>query len=204
MWQLLFAPVRAIGRALFPMFLEGREHIPAQGAYIVVANHVDWKDPPAIELTFGVAIRYMAKIEAFRMFFLGGLLRGIGCFPVRRGEGDRRAIVTCLKVLRAGNPLGFFPEGTRSRQRALGRARPGIAFLALKSDVPILPVGVSGTPEARPFHSNIRVRVGQPFRASELPETAAGDEQAIADAIMRKVAILLPPQMRGYYADDRT
>ena len=202
MWQLLFPPVRAVGRALFPMRLEGREHIPTQGAYIVVANHVDWKDPPAIELTFGVAIRYMAKIEAFGMFFLGGLLRGIGCFPVRRGEGDRRAIVTCLKVLRVGNPLGFFPEGTRSRERALGRARPGIAFLALKSDVPILPVGVSGTPDARPFRSNIHVRVGRPFRASELPETATGDEQAIADAIMRKVAILLPPQMRGYYAAD--
>jgi len=168
----------------------------------VVANHVDWKDPPAIELTFGVAIRYMAKIEAFRIFFLGGLLRGIGCFPVRRGEGDRRAMVTCLHVLRAGNPLGFFPEGTRSHQRALGRARPGIAFLALKSDTPILPVAVSGTPEARPFRSNIRVRVGQPFRASELPETATRDEQAIADAIMRKVAVLLPAKMRGYYADD--
>ncbi|HEV2010677.1 MAG TPA: lysophospholipid acyltransferase family protein [Candidatus Limnocylindria bacterium] len=193
--------VRAVALALFPMKLEGRERIPTRGPYIVVANHVNWKDPPALEFTFGVAIRFMAKIEAFGMFFLGGLLRGIGCFPVRRGEADRRAVVTCLHVLRAGNPLGFFPEGTRSRERKLGRAHPGIAFLALRSEVPILPVGVTGTPEAKPFRSDILVRVGEPFRASELPEAATHDEQAVADAIMRRVAALLPEQMRGYYSD---
>ncbi|MEA2662249.1 MAG: 1-acyl-sn-glycerol-3-phosphate acyltransferase [Chloroflexota bacterium] len=186
---------------LYPMRLEGRERIPRQGPYIVVANHVDWKDPPAIEITMGVPIRFMAKIEAFGVFFVGGLLRGIGCFPVRRGLGDRRAIVTCLQVLRAGNPLGFFPEGTRSREGRLGRAHPGIAFLALKSGVPIVPVGVTGTGEAKLFRSDIRVRVGDPFRASELPDAAARDEQAVADAIMRRVAALLPEEMRGYYSD---
>ena len=202
MWRLLFPAVRAVGLAVFPITLEGREHIPAEGPYIVVANHVDWKDPPAIELTFGVAIRFMAKIESFRVFFIGGLLRGIGCFPVRRGEGDRRAIITCLKVLRAGNPLGFFPEGTRSRQGSLGRAREGIAFLARKSDAPILPVGVVGTPEARPFRSHIRVRVGEPFHVRDLALEERGSEQEVADAIMRRVALLLPPPMRGDYGRE--
>jgi len=201
MWRLLFPAVRAVGLRIFPITLEGRERIPARGSYIVIANHVDWKDPPAIELTFGVAIRYMAKIESFRVFFLGGLLRGIGCFPVRRGESDRRAIITCLKVLRAGNPLGFFPEGTRSRHGSLGRAREGIAFLARKSDAPLLPVGVIGTPEARPFRSHIRVRVGEPFHLRELGLDERGSEQEVADAIMRRVAELLPPAMRGYYID---
>ena len=201
MWRLLFPLVRAVGLAVFPITLEGRERIPAQGPYIVVANHVDWKDPPAIELTFGIAIRYMAKIESFRVFFIGGLLRGIGCFPVRRGEGDRRAIITCLKVLRAGNPLGFFPEGTRSRQGSLGRAREGVAFLARRSEAPILPVAVIGTPEARPFRSHIRVRVGEPFHLEDLGLPEQGSQQAVADAIMRRVALLLPPRMRGHYSD---
>jgi 1-acyl-sn-glycerol-3-phosphate acyltransferase len=194
--------VRLVARGLYKMTLVGRERIPRRGPYIVVANHLDWKDPPAIEITFGVAIRFMAKIESFRMFFLGGLMRGIGCFPVRRGEGDRRAVVMCLQVLRAGNPLGFFPEGTRSRDRQLQRAHPGIAFLARKSGAPILPVGVSGTPDAKLLRSNIRVSVGEPFRLDALTLDANATEQQIADAIMRRVAILLPSEMRGYYADE--
>jgi len=202
MWQALFPPVRAVGLALYPMTLENGERIPARGAYIVVANHVNWKDPPAIELTFRVAIRFMAKQEAFEMFFLGGLLRGIGCFPVRRGEADRRAMVTCLQVLRVGNPLGFFPEGTRSRDRTLHRAHPGIAFLARKSGAPILPVGVIGTPEARLRRSDIRVRVGEPFQLNDLGLQTSATEQEVADAIMRKVAALLPPEMRGEYANE--
>jgi len=202
MWQALFPLVRVVALALFKMTLEGRDRIPKRGPYIVVANHIDWKDPPAIELTFRVAIRFMAKIESFGMFFLGGLMRGIGCFPVRRGEGDRRAVVTSLQVLRAGNALGFFPEGTRSRDRKLHRAHPGIAFLAQKSGAPILPVGVTGTPEAKLLRSNIHVRVGEPFHVADLRLAPGASEQEIADGIMRRVAVLLPLQMRGYYADD--
>lgn len=194
--------MRAVALALYPMQLEDRERIPQRGAYIVVANHVDWKDPPAIELTFRIALRFMAKIEAFDMFFLGGLMRGIGCFPVRRGESDRRAIVTCLQVLGAGIPLAFFPEGTRSRDRRLHRAQPGIGFLARRSGAPILPVGVIGTPEAKLLRSKIRVRVGEPFALDTLGLPARASEQEIADAIMRRVAALLPADMRGYYAEE--
>src|SRR5260370_4730110 len=145
----------------------------------------------------------MAKSEAFSMCFLGGLLRGIGCFRVRRGESDRRAIVTCLQVLRAGNVLGFFPEGTRSRTGVLRRAHPGIAFLAAKSAVPILPVGVTGTPSAKLFRSAIEVRAGPAFTVRELGLGDGADEQAAADPIIRRVASLLPPPMRGYYPDER-
>jgi len=182
------------------MRLEGREHIPKRGPYIVVANHTDWVDPPVIELSFGVAIRFMAKIESFDTFVLGGLMRGKGCFPVRRGEGDRRAVITCLQVLRSGNPLGFFPEGTRSPDGALHRAHPGIAFLARRSGAPILPVALTGTRQARALRADIRVRVGAPFRFDELALDANATDQETADAIMRRIAELLPAEMRGYYA----
>jgi len=197
----LFPLVRAVGLALYPMLLEHGERIPQRGPYIIVANHIDWKDPPALEFTFRVAIRFMAKIEAFRMFFLGGLMRGIGCFPVRRGQGDRRAVVTCLQVLGAGNPLGFFPEGSRSRDRVLHRALPGIAFLAQRSGAPIVPVGLTGTPEAKLLRSKIRVRVGEPFQLNDLGLQEGSTDQEVADAIMRKIAVLLPPEMRGYYSE---
>ena len=183
------------------MRLEGREHIPKRGGYIVIANHTDWKDPPVIELSFGLCIRFMAKIEAFDMLFLGGLMRGKGCFPVRRGESDRRALTTSLQVLRSGNPLGFFPEGTRSRDGVLHRGHPGIAFLARRSGAPILPVGLSGTHQAKLLRSHIRVRVGAPFRVEDLGLPAGASDQETTDAIMRRIAALLPPQMRGEYAE---
>ena len=200
MWQLLFPLVRAVGMALFPMRLDGAERVPRSGAYIVVANHIDWKDPPAIELQVRVAIRFMAKAEAFELPFIGGLMRGIGCFPVQRGHADRRALATCLDVLRAGRPLGFFPEGTRSRDGRLGRAHPGIAFLARRSGARLLPVAVLGTRGARPLHPDILVRVGEPFLVSELELGANPAEQAVADAIMRRIAALLPAELRGEYA----
>ena len=198
----LFWPVRAVALWLYPMGIDGRERIPREGAFIVVANHIDWKDPPALEFTFRMALRFMAKIEAFDMLVLGGLMRGIGCFPVRRGEGDRRAIMTCLQVLRVGNPLAFFPEGTRSRDHRLHRARPGVGFLARRSGAPILPAGITGTPGARPFRSKIHVAVGEPFRVETLGLGPNASEQELADAIMRKVAALLPAEMRGYYGDE--
>ena len=181
------------------MRLEGRQHIPKRGGYIIVANHTDWKDPPVIELSFGICIRFMAKIESFGVFFLGGLMLGKGCFPVRRGEGDRRALTTCLQVLKAGNPLGFFPEGTRSRDGVLHRAHPGIAFLARRSGAPILPVGLIGTRQAHALRSDIRVRAAAPFRVEDLGLGPNATDEETADAIMRRVAALLPPEMRGYY-----
>ena len=191
-----------MGLAIYRMRLEGREWIPARGPYILVSNHLDWKDPPAIEFTFEVALRFMAKIESFGMFFLGGLMRGIGCFPVRRGAGDRRAVVTCLQVLAAGIPIAFFPEGTRSRDGRMGRAQPGIAFLARRSGAPILPVGLMGTSQAKPFRSQIRVRVGPSFFLKELGLPDDATEQELADGIMRRVAVLLPEEQRGYYAQE--
>ena len=182
------------------MRLEGRERIPRRGGYIVIANHTDWKDPPVIELSFGVCIRFMAKIEAFDMFLLGGLMRGKGCFPVRRGESDRRALTTSLQVLASGNPLGFFPEGTRSRDGVLHRGHPGIAFLARRSGAPILPVGLVGTHQAKLLRSGIRVVVGEPFTVAALGLPPGASDQETADAIMRRIAALLPAEMRGYYS----
>lgn len=200
LWRLLFPTVRALARTLAPWTLEGADRIPKDGGYILVANHVDWKDPPWIEFALGRAIRFMAKRELFGAPVLGFLLRAIGAFPVRRGEVDRAALQTALDVLAAGQPLGFFPEGHRSESGALIRGRPGIAHVALRSNAPIVPIAVIGTRRARLgvfWRSDILLRVGEPFRARDL---AAGDDpQAVTDVIMRRLASLLPAEMRGVY-----
>ncbi len=203
-WRLGFPPVRGLVTALLPIHVEGRELLPSRGGYIIAANHVSWLDPPVIEFALGVPIRYMAKRELFAVPLVGFALRAIGNFPVRRGESDRRAIETALRVLEAGQPLGFFPEGTRSKDGGLRRAKPGIAFLVRRSGAPIVPVGVIGTKGAAlrvPPRSDVRVRVGHPLAPSDLP---AGGDQAIADAIMQAIAELLPLDMRGAYGPGRS
>ncbi len=200
LWRLLFPPVRALALFLAPARVEGLERVPREGGFILVANHISWMDPPWIEFALGRAIRYMAKQEVFEAPVLGFLLRAIGCFPVRRGEADRRALVLALRVLEAGQPLGFFPEGHRSDDGTLIRAHSGVAFLALRSNARLLPVAVSGTPRARIgafWRRDVVIRIGAPFLAREV---GSDDGQAVADAIMRRIAALLPPEQRGVYA----
>ena len=199
LWRAGFPPVRALALLLAPTRIEGLATVPREGPYIVVANHVSWMDPPWIAFALNTAVRYMAKDEIFRIPLLGGLLRAIGCFPIRRGGADRRALVTALRVLAAGQPLGFFPEGHRSESGALIRAHPGIGMLAVRSGVPLVPIGVIGTDRARLgafWRRDITVRIGLPFRAGEL---GIRGDQEVADAIMGRVATLLPPPMRGVY-----
>jgi 1-acyl-sn-glycerol-3-phosphate acyltransferase len=203
LWRAGFPLVRAVATALFPLRVEGLEHLPPRGPYILVSNHLSWYDPPAMEFALRIPIRYMAKRELFSVPVLGLVIRGIGNFPIRRGESDRRALETALRVLEAGQPLGYFPEGTRSRDGVLHRAKPGIAFLARRSGAPLVPIGLSGTPEMRirvPPRSDIVVRVGPPVTIDDLGGRGV-DDQALADAVMRRVAELLPDAMRGPYGE---
>ena len=204
LYRFAFPPVRAVTLALYKVRYTGGEHVPRAGPFITVANHTCWKDPPAIELALNRAIRFMGNIETFDIFIVGALIRGIGCFPIRRGQADRGALATCLRVLAASQPLGVFPEGRRSREGPLRRARPGIGLLASRSGAPIVPIGLIGTRESRlafPPRQDVWVRVGAPFRVGDLGLPPGASSQTVADAIMARVAALLPPEMRGFYAE---
>jgi 1-acyl-sn-glycerol-3-phosphate acyltransferase len=200
-WRIGFPPVRALAAFLAPWRLEGAENIPRSGGYILVANHINWKDPPWIEFALGHAIRYMGKQELFETPVIGFLLRAIGAFPVRRGEADRRALQVALAVIAAGQPLGLFVEGHRSESGQLIRGRPGAAYVASRSGAPIVPLAVSGTRGARLgrfWRCDIVIRVGEAFRAADLG-VESGDQQALVDAIMHRIAALMPPEQRGVY-----
>ena len=200
LWRVVFPILRALALFLVPSRLEGVERIP-RGGVLLVANHANWKDPPLLTFVLDRAVRFLAKEELFRAPVLGGALRFAGNFGIRRGEADRRALVTALRVLAAGLPLGFFPEGHRSATGALIRAHPGVAMVAKRADVPIVPIAITGTKRARVgafWRRDVTFRIGEPFRASEL---AGLDDQAAADEIMRRIAALLPGEMRGVYGE---
>ena len=195
--------MRALAAFLAPWRLEGGEYIPRSGGYILVANHINWKDPPWIEFALRRAIRYMGKRELFETPVIGFLLRAIGAFPVRRGEADRGALQMALAVVAAGQPLGFFVEGHRSESGQLIRGRPGVGYIAQRWGAPIVPLAVIGTRGARFgafWRRDILFRVGAAFRVADL-EVKSDDQQAVADAIMRRIAVLMPPEQRGVYRE---
>ena len=184
-------------RLLYRIRAEGQEHIPRSGGVILCGNHINAQDPIIIGLACPRPVCFMAKEELFRSQLLGFIIRGLGAFPVKRGSADRAALKHALSLLEAGCCFGIFPEGTRSRTGELQKPEPGTAYIALKSGVPVIPVGISGSYR---LFSPIRVRFGPPvdlerFRGQRLNgPTLEAASQAIAEAIAELVDA--PPQAR--------
>jgi 1-acyl-sn-glycerol-3-phosphate acyltransferase len=184
----------------------GAARMPRHGPLIVVANHLNNADPPLLGASLPRRIRFMAKQELFDSP-VGWVVRGFGAFPVRRFEADLRALRQAERILKEGGVLGMFPEGHRSRAGGMGPAQPGTALIALRSGAPLLPVAITGTeaittPLVLLRKPRIRVVVGEPFTLPATRRITAEQVQAGADAIMRRIAALLPQRYRGVYAGE--
>ncbi len=184
---------------------EGLEHMPRQGPVLVVANHLNNLDPLLIQAALPRLVVWLAKIELFRVPGLAQLLRYYWTIPIDRGAADRQAMKAALDWLAAGQVLGIFPEGTRSRTAAMQRGHLGVGLLAVRSGAPVLPVAVIGSerPLRRWPRPSLIVRVGRPLRI-ERPAGGRADYQAITDQIMFEIAGLVPPAYRGVYAQPPT
>jgi 1-acyl-sn-glycerol-3-phosphate acyltransferase len=191
--------------------VEGLEHVPRSGAFIMVSNHNSNLDPPFIGGLIGRhtgrPIHFMAKEEIRGWPLVGWLARGSGVFFVRRGEGDRAAQRIALEHLAASRPIGIFPEGHRSRDGVLQEPKVGVSLLAMRSGSPLLPVGISGSGKIFPGHSRwphrtrVNIRIGQPFKLPYQPEGRLDREALSAgtDRIIREIAALLPEWQQGPY-----
>jgi 1-acyl-sn-glycerol-3-phosphate acyltransferase len=191
-----------------PGGVEGLENVPRTGSVLVIANHASNLDPLFVGYAVGYRTRriihFMAKDEMRHWPVIGFLARNAGVFFVRRGEGDRAAQRLAFDLLADGRMVGIFPEGTRSRDGRMHEPRAGAALLAIRTGVPILPVGVAGTHAIFPGRSRwphrnpITIRVGVPFT---LPVLSDGLDRAAlregTDRMMRSIAELLPEEQRG-------
>jgi 1-acyl-sn-glycerol-3-phosphate acyltransferase len=206
---------RVIVRCLARVRLEGAlDSIPRTGPLILAPNHLSNADGPIITgwLTpaLGRRIHWLGKREMFKVPGSGLVLGSASVHPVDRGAADIEAYRLAERILAAGNVLLAFPEGTRSRTGSLQRPREGIGLLALRTDAPVLPVGISGTerlwpPGDRPHPgARVTIRVGPAFRVREVLEEAATDRRRAkslaTDAVMERIATLLPERQRGPYA----
>lgn len=144
MYELLRMFFTVLFSIVFRWRTSGVENIPAGGA-IIAANHISLWDPPVVGTAIPRRAHFMAKEELFANPVFGWLISKLGAFPVRRGAADRTAIKTALTLLKNGSILVIFPEGTRSKDGKLGAPEAGLALLALKAGVPVIPAAVIGT-----------------------------------------------------------
>jgi len=179
-------PVEALFRVLFTYDCVGEENVPASGAALVVANHPSYLDPVLLALQVKRPIRFMAWDALFRVPLLGPVIRAFGAFPVdtRRGKG-RDAYEKARALLEAGEVVGLFPEGGRSRTGWMEpRLREGAARLALETGAPLVPATIAGAYRAWPHYQSlprparIRVRFHDPIDPA--PYRALPEEEGIA------------------------
>ena len=183
----------------------GKGNIPKHTACIVVANHVNLLDSPLIGISLGRKVYFMAKKEVFQTPLIGWMAKQGGAFSVAKGRLNRRAGLKAMELLAENQVLMVYPEGKRSDDGKLGQAYTGAALLAVKSSVPIVPVGIIGTGQLigkRWFlrRPRITLNIGQPFTLPVLNDKLSKDQVALlTHEIMIHIAELLPPEYCGRY-----
>lgn len=166
-------------RGAFRYDAHGIERVPDRNC-IFVANHLSMWDPAFLIGPLNRPIRYMAKVEAMNLPVYGTIGKQVGAFPVRRGAGDRVSLHVAENVLRRGESLGIFPEGTRIYSDALARPRHGAARLALVTGVPIVPVALYGIKAETAY--KVKVAFGTPHEVGDRRATP-GNVSSLMDAV---------------------
>ncbi|MBP7176123.1 MAG: 1-acyl-sn-glycerol-3-phosphate acyltransferase [Thermoclostridium sp.] len=168
----------------------GAEKVPKEGTFIVCCNHISLLDMFLFGPRLPMKVHFMAKQELFKIPVLKSILKGLGAYPVKRGQGDMQAAKTTLLLLKEGKTIGIFPEGHR-RNKSSGKLKPksGAILFAVESGVPILPVGIFGN--FRLF-SKLRVVYGQPWYpvGQHAEKPAKARMQELAEELMEKIYAL--------------
>ena len=189
--------------------VEGTENVPREGGLVVCGNHFATLDPPMVPAFLPRPDSWsMAKSEYFGTAWQRWLFGAYQAFPVVRHTADRVALRRAFDLLKDGQVLVIYPEGTRVESGTLSDPEPGAGFIAQKSGCPVLPVAVTGTRECMPKGTfwprrvPVKIRFGKPFViASKRPSGERITHQEASDAIMLAISELLPPDLRGKYSD---
>lgn len=199
--RLLRATVAKLLIAVYRIRVLGAVNVPLEGGYILAGNHVSYLDPALLWSVAPRETHFVAKKELFDNAFLAWVIPRVWAFPINRDSADREAIQRATDLLVFGEPVGMFPEGTRlrpgttARADELGAAHSGVAFIAMRAGVPVVPVGISGTDKALPAGAKVprfpRVTIcfGEPVSAEDFPEGGRKEKTAAMTAeIMSRIA----------------
>ena len=172
-------------RVFTRLTIEGAEHLPTSGAYVLAPVHRSYVDTPITACVTRRRIRFMGKQEVWESRWAGWLASTLGAFPVARGSADREALKRCIATLEAGEPLVLFPEGERKDGPLVQPLFDGAAYVAAKAGVPIIPIGIGGSARVMPRHAKmihpakVCVVIGKPICA-EVGESGRASRVAIA------------------------
>ena len=171
--------------SIYRLHVEGRENIPDAGPVIAAANHKSYFDPPLVGTAFQKRrISFMAKSKLFRNPLFGRLIRYLGAFPVKRNSADMSAIRRSVEELKEGHVLCIFPEGGFVHGKGLGRFHPGMAFLAILTGTPILPVAICGAEPLPHKKGPLAVLIGKPIAVRK--ERPNDENTAALDALVKE------------------
>jgi len=152
--KIFYLSVRFIVIGICRLYLRLRivdaHKIPKTGTFILAPSHRSTLDIPVAAATTRRRLMYMGKDSMWKIKPIGRFLSLLGTFPVTRGSADLEALKRCIAVLERGDPLVLFPEGTRHQGRIIEPLFDGAAFIAYKTGVPIIPVGIAGSEEIWP------------------------------------------------------
>lgn len=206
--RFLYWVFNSLFELLSEVAIEGQENIPESGPCIVAANHIHVFDVPLGYIAFrGENVTGWAAEKYSEHPFFGPIVRFGGGTFIRRGQVDRGALQSALDALEMGKIFGLSPEGTRSKDGDLQRGKTGVAFLADQAGVPVIPLAILDTDRAirkllRLRRPKLTVRIGKSIILPPLDEDdRAASLRRNTDEVMCRIAALLPPERRGYYAD---
>lgn len=185
---MIYNMIRGLAKLLFRTWFRlkpfGLENIPKEGPVIICCNHISLWDPPVLGAFLPRKIHYMAKAELFRIPLFGPFIRTLGAFPVKRGGVSKESIRLSLDLLKSGELIGIFPEGTRNRS-GTNVAKRGAVHLAFRSKATVIPAAIIAS--YRPF-SKVAVVYGEPVDLSALMEENTSEAQERAtDLIMQAI-----------------
>lgn len=150
LYRFVRSLVYVFARLFWRLTIEGRHHLPPTGSYILAPVHRSNIDTPLVAMVSPRRLRFMGKDSLWRHQPWAWFLSALGGFPVHRGTVDREALRRCIEVIGGGEPLVIFPEGTRREGATVYELFDGAAYVAARTGVPIVPVGIGGSERAMP------------------------------------------------------
>ena len=198
--------VRSLYYLAYNMRFEGIENIPEKEGVIIASNHRSYADPVLLTMYMKRPVHYMAKEELFRNKLFAAFITGLGAFPVRRGAGDMQVIEDSSAILKKGDNLVIFPEGTRMKENKVGTGKSGVAMIAAMAGADVLPVGIcfEGEKLGLGFRKKLTVKIGRviPYSEIALSENSPKERRRVRVRIMDAIRDLVEGEKPSLPAND--